>query len=128
MSHFSITKLKIKIKNEAILKRSIEEIAKRTNGEIVTTITDYYGNLKTDFIIAFRNPEFQRGVGVRINNGELELIGDFWGVSKEKIEELKKNIAQTYTKNATIQALKQMNYNVNISETKNKIHITAWRI
>jgi hypothetical protein len=45
MSHFSLIKIKIKIKNPnvALLKRAVELIAKEIGGEVVSRINDYYG-------------------------------------------------------------------------------------
>jgi PDZ domain-containing secreted protein len=128
MSHFSIAKVKVQVKNIDLLKKSIQEVIQKLNGEQVSAIYDYYGNKQTNFIIAFKNQIFHRGVGIRINEkGEIELVGDFWGIQHEEVEKLKQMITQTYTKNATIQALKQLNYNVQVNEAQNKVHISAWR-
>jgi hypothetical protein len=128
MSHFSIAKIKVQIKNIDLLKKSIQEIIEKTNGVQVQEIYDYYGNKQKDFVIAFKNQTFHRGVGIKVNErGEIELVGDFWGIPRDEIEKLKQMIVQTYTKNATIQALKQLNYNVQVNEAQNKVHISAWR-
>jgi hypothetical protein len=128
MSHFSIAKIKVQIKNIDLLKKSVQEIMQKINAEQVNAIYDYYGNKQTNFLIAFKNSTFHRGVGLRVNEkGELELVGDFWGIPRDEVEKLKHLIAQTYTKNATIQALKQLNYNVQVNEQQNKVHISAWR-
>jgi len=128
MSHFSIVKTKVVIKNQNLLKKTVQEIIQKTNGKEVQAIYNYYGDKQTDFLIAFKNSDFPRGVGISVNTkGEIEIKGDFYGIPNSKIEELQKELTQGYTKNAIEFALKQMNYNIQqVSEVKGNIHITAW--
>jgi hypothetical protein len=128
MSHFSIAKVKVQVKNPNLLKKTVQEIIQKTNGVQVQEIYDYYGNKQTDFLIAFKNSDFPRGVGIRVNEkGEIEIKGDFYGIPNSKIEELQRGLVQGYTKNTIEFALKRMNYNIQqVSEVKGNIHITAW--
>jgi len=124
MSHFSI--LKIILRNPVIplLKQSVEAIAKEVNGTIVNEIRDYYGNVRSDFIIAMKSDVFYRGIGVKVNEkGEVELIGDFWGVSQKEVEKFKQLLVQNYTALAIQQSLMQLGYQVQSQKVQDKVYI-----
>ena len=128
MSHFSYIKVQIKNPNIDILKMSIQELAKDINGEVVGEIVDWYGNVRSDFIIGIRNKVFQRGVGIKINrNGEVELVGDFYLI-EHHVNDLLEKIVMYYTKNATAYALSQMGYNVQQSKSEDKILLYAYQM
>ena len=124
MSHFSI--LKIILKNPVIplLKQSVEAIAKEVGGKIVSEIRDYYGNVRSDCIIAMKSDIFHRGIGIKLNEkGEVEIIGDFWGVSQREVEKFKQLLVQNYTTLAIQQSLLQMGYQVQSQKVKDKVYI-----
>jgi len=129
MSHYSIAKLKLKNVNVNLLKKTIEELARELNGEIVSEISDYYGNKRTDFIVGIRTPEMYRGVGIRVNdNGELEIIGDFFGHNYEReVQKFQNLLVQNYTANAVKTALAQLNYNVQMKKQATNIVVEGWR-
>ena len=128
MPHFSYIKVQIKNPNIDILKMSIQELAKDINGEVVGEIVDWYGNVRSDFIIGIRNKVFQRGVGIKINrNGEVELVGDFYLI-EHHVNDLLEKIVMYYTKNATAYALSQMGYNVQQSKSEDKILLYAYQM
>jgi hypothetical protein len=124
MSHFSI--LKIILRNPVIplLKEAVKAIAKETNGQIVSEINDYYGRVRSDFIIAIKNSTFHRGIGVNVNqNGEVELIGDFWSIPQREIEKFKQLLVQNYTALAIQQSLMQLGYQVQSQKVQDKIYV-----
>ena len=125
MSHFSISKIKIKNPNVELLKQAVEQLAQELNGEIVNEIKDFYGNIMKDFIIAIRTPTLSRGVGVSVSkDGELQLIGDFFGVHSAA-EAFQKNLVKTYTALAVAKSLQSLGYNVQAQKQKEKVVIYA---
>jgi hypothetical protein len=124
MSHFSI--LKIILRNPVIplLKEAVKGIAKETNGQIVSEIRDYYGRVTSDFVIAMKNEVFHRGIAVKINEkGEVEIIGDFWGIPQREVEKFKQLLVQNYTVLAIQQSLMQMGYQVQSQKVQDKIYV-----
>jgi hypothetical protein len=127
VSHYSLIKIRIKNPNIALLKKAVEELAKEEGGKTVKEIHDYYGNARTDFVIAIVTPTFHRGVGIKVNNGNVEIVGDFWGINDSEIQKLQEKIVQHYTANAVTTALSTMNYNVKKEKIKDQIVIEGWR-
>jgi len=128
MSHFSIIKISIKNPDIELLKRVVEEIAKELNAEIVNTIRDFYGNA-LNVTIGIRNNVFRRGIGVKINEkGEIEIVGDFYGVPASEIENFKQLLTQYYTTYALTSSLVQLGYNVQTQKVNDKIYIRAYTL
>jgi hypothetical protein len=128
MSHFSIIKISIKNPDIELLKRVVEEIAKELNAEIVNTIRDFYGNA-LNVTIGIRNNVFRRGIGVKINEkGEIEIVGDFYGVSASEIEKFKQLLTQYYITYALTSSLVQLGYNVQTQKVNDKIYIRAFSL
>jgi hypothetical protein len=124
MSHFSIIKITIKNPSIPLLRQSIEAIAKETNGQIVNEVKDYYGNVRGDCVIAMKNEVFHRGIGVKINDkGEVEIVGDFWGIPHREVEKFKQLLAQNYTTLAIQQSLMQLGYQVQTQKIQDKIYV-----
>jgi molybdopterin converting factor small subunit len=124
MSHFSLIRIKIKNPSTQLLKKTVEVIAKEVNGEVINSVRDYYGNVRADFIIGVKNNTFHRGVGVKINErGEVELIGDFWGIPNSEVERFKQLLVQNYTTLAIQESLIQLGYNVQTQKVQDKIYV-----
>jgi hypothetical protein len=129
MSHFSIIKIVLKNPVIPLLKQSIEAIAKETNGQIISEIKDYYGNIRSDYIIAMKNDVFFRGIGIKVNEkGEVELIGDFWGISQREVEKFKQLLVQNYTTLAIQQSLMQLGYNVQTQKVQDKVYVRGFAL
>jgi len=125
MSHFSICKIKIRNPNIELLKQAVEQLAKELNGEIVTEIRDFAGNVRTDFLMAVKTPQLYRGVGIQVTErGEVKLVGDFWRV-EYAAKVFEKNLVKTYTTLALSQTLSQMGYRLNVQKAKEKVMIYA---
>jgi hypothetical protein len=123
MSHFSLIRIKIKNPNVALLKRAVELIAKEIGGEVVSRINDYYGRTM-DCIVGIKSADFPRGIGVKINsNGEVEVVGDFWKVRPDAVENFQKALVQYYTALAMQQALAQLGYQVQVNKVNDKVHV-----
>jgi hypothetical protein len=124
MSHFSIIKIILKNPVTPLLKQSIEMIARETNGQVIGEIRDYYGNIRGDCVIAMKNDIFHRGIGIKINErGEVEIVGDFWGIPQKEVEKFKQLLAQNYTTLAIQQSLMQLGYQVQTQKIQDKIYV-----
>jgi len=124
MSHFSLIKIKIKNPSVQLIKKAIEIIAKETNGEVVNSVRDYYGNTRSDIILGIKNSTFFRGIGVKVNEkGEVEIVGDFWNIPQSEVEKFKQLLVQNYTTLAIQQSLVQMGYQVQVQKVQDKVYV-----
>jgi hypothetical protein len=123
VSHFSLIKIKIKNPNTALLKRAVELVAKELGGEVVSEVRDFYGRTM-DCIVGLVNDTFRRGIGVRLGSaGEVELVGDFWGVPSSAVERFKRLLVQNYAALAMSAALASMGYQVQAQRMQERIYI-----
>jgi len=123
MSHFSLVKVKIKNPNAQLLKRAVELIAKELGGQVTEEVRDYYGNAM-NVVAGIVNNVFPRGVGVKVNErGEVEIVGDFWGVPKAEVQKFQQLLTQYYTAMAVQQALSALGYRVEVQEQKQRERI-----
>lgn len=111
MSHYAITKIQLKGVQRPLLKRALERLARRMDGQLVNAIEDYYGRTRTDFDYAIKTPKLYRGVGVRVRNGEVELIGDVWGY-KQAYDNFMDALVMEYTAVAIEDAMAEMGMQV----------------
>jgi hypothetical protein len=123
MSHFSLIKIKIRNPNLTLLRKAVEMVAEEVGGELVTTIRDYYGRTM-ECAAALKNSTFKRGVGVRVNErGEVEVVGDFWGVPRSEVERFQQLLVRNYTALALQTALAQLGYQVQLHRLQDKIFV-----
>jgi hypothetical protein len=123
MSHFSLVKIKIRNPNLTLLRKAVEMVAEEIGGQVVTTIRDYYGNTM-ECVTAVKSEVFKRGVGIRINEkGEVEVVGDFWGVPKSEVERFQQLLVRNYTALALQSALAQLGYQVQVQKVQDKIFV-----
>jgi len=128
ISHISLIKIKIKNPNKELLKKTIEELAKEMNGSITNSVRDFYGNTY-NVILAVKNEDFKFGIGVKVNeNGEVEIVGDFYKVPRHKIEEFQQKLIQRYTSNALQLALIQLGFQTQTQKLQDKIIVRAWSL
>jgi predicted XRE-type DNA-binding protein len=123
MSHFSLIKIRIKNPNLAMLKRAVEMVAEELGGQVTTTIHDYFGRTM-ECAAAVKGEVFKRGVGVRVNEkGEVEVVGDFWGVPKSEVERFQQLLVRNYTALALQTALAQLGYQVQVQRVQDKVFL-----
>jgi hypothetical protein len=123
MSHFSLVKIKIRNPNLALLRKAVEMVAEEIGGQVVTTIRDYYGNTM-ECVTAVKNSTFTRGIGVRVNErGEVEIVGDFWGVPRQEVERFQQLLVRNYTALALTQTLSALGYQVQAQKVHDRIFI-----
>jgi len=113
MSHFSISKIRLRNPNRELLAQAVKQLAKDLGFEIVDKIVDFNGNTRTDFVIGIKNKVFHRGVGIKEDGS---LIGDFWGIPTAEREKLARKIVQYYTTNAVVFSLRSMGYNIQVQK------------
>jgi hypothetical protein len=125
MSHFSLIKVSIKNPILSLLKRTIEEVARELNAEIVHQIHDYYGRARTDIVVGLKNNVFRRGVGLIVTQDGVQLVGDFYNIPASQLERLKRMIVQAYTALAISDCLALLGYSVSAQKVQDKIYITG---
>ncbi|MEM3793289.1 MAG: hypothetical protein QXS76_00120 [Candidatus Bathyarchaeia archaeon] len=125
MSHFALIGIKIRNPNLQLLRAAIERVAKELGAQAVKEIEDFYGNKNRDFIMAIRSPAFRRGIGVKVEGGEVKVVGDFYGVSQSALENFQNALARQYAALATVAALNRIGYRPTIQQVGNKILIRA---
>jgi len=125
MSHWMIARIKIRNPNLQLLRQVLHDLVKELGGEIVQSITDYYGRQRSDFLIGVRTPHIPNGVGVRVDEkGELQLIGDFYGYGGA-VREFQRLLQQNYVASATAMALQRLGYQVTQQKAQDKVFIRA---
>lgn len=124
MSHFSVSKIKVRNPNTDLLKQVAHQLVTEMNGQLVSEIRSMEGNKETNFLTAFKTASLPYGVGVRVKNGEVELVGDFWGKSQEK-KRLEAELTKNYTASAISLTLRNMGYQVHAQRAKQKVVLVA---
>lgn len=125
MSHFSFLNVKISNPDISILKRAIEILARELNGSVSDAVYDYYGN-KMSVIAGVVGGSFRRGIGVVINNdGGVSVVGDFYGVSRDAVDDFVARLTQLYTSIAIAESLRELGYSVVSEEHLGQIYIRA---
>lgn len=123
MSHFSLVRIKIKNPNTALLKRAVELVAKELGGEVVSQVRDYYGR-SMDVVAGVVSDTFFRGVGVRVNErGEVEVVGDFYGVPIAQRVRFQELLVQNYAALSIQTALAQLGYHVQAQKVQGRIFV-----
>ncbi len=100
-----------------LLEDAVKIAAEELGGELSTNIRDYYGRkLRCDWGIVTEG--FPRGVGVRVSrsDGEVTFAYDSYGGYDAIAEKICDSIAQNYTALAVTEALRSLNYQVDLSE------------
>ena len=125
MSCIKMVKVDIVNPNIGILEQTMKEIASITGGELVRHVVDYYGN-REEVLMGIRNSVFHRGIGVKISaNGQVQVVGDFWGIPRSEVKRFRQMLVQRYTANALAYALGTMGYSVAKQEAEEQILIRA---
>ena len=126
MSHYSLVKVKIKNVNESVLRQAIQELCKHFQFQVVNQVEDFYGHPRTDFLIGIKNRDYPRGVGIKLENGQITLVGDFYNTyGPQHISQL---ISQYYTIQALKVGLKKIGYNPRVVKNGEKVLIHAFAV
>ena len=128
MSHISLIRIKLKNPNRELLKKTVKELAAELKATITTNVKDFGGET-TSVFIGIMNETFKNGIGINIDkNGEVQIVGDFWGVKKKEVENFQQKLIQRYTANALQLSLKQLGYQTQAQKVKEKIVVRAWSL
>ena len=110
MSHISVLRVR-ELKNAVVnlLEKALEIVAEKLNCELVRggVVTDYLGRAeKADFVLQIPGPGRANGIGIRIRNGTVELVGDVYG-REELFQKVQQLLVQYYTALAVVEAAKR---------------------
>lgn len=120
MSQLRRCAVSIKQVNEALVKATMEALAKFLNGQVVTQVQDASGRW-AKVVAGVMAPGLGgiRGFGVTITDGQVAVVGDDWQQSM-RIEQFKKLFENFYTSVAVQRALNTMGYQTNATVMPNK--------
>lgn len=101
-----------------LMREAIEVTAQEYGGTVADRITDAYGQtVRCDFALV--TPDFPRGVGVRVGpGGDVTFVYDHYGGYQRVASQLCERVVQNYSSLAVAKALKEMNYSVQVEETR----------
>jgi hypothetical protein len=107
-----------------LMQEAVEVTAQETGGRLAGTILDAYGGeVRCPFAVT--TPQFPRGVGVRVRNGEVSFVYDAYDEKGQGFRrcaaEIAERITQNYTALAVAKALREMNYSVEIDESQEAV-------
>ncbi len=105
-----------------LLGQAVQAAANDLGGEVSNNVRDYYGRrLRCDWGIV--TPDFPRGVGVRVarNTGEVTFTFDSYGGFERAAERICEAITQTYVTLAVSEALRSLNYRVDLQEEQHAV-------
>lgn len=111
------------IKNPSIelVKQAVNAIVKLHNGQIVSEVRRYGGwTIPVD--LGFIIPGIERGIGIKVENGELVFICDPYA-KEEMYDKARAELIKLYKTIAVQKALQSLGYNVNIQQVKDNIVI-----
>lgn len=114
MSHYGIYKTSIKCANHEIAKRAVELVAKKYGVEASQSIRTYYRNEKV--LAGFNSDLVQYGIGVRIENNKLVIVGDSF--KSKDFDRIRKEIEDRYKAICFSRALNSLGYTVNVTENQ----------
>ena len=106
-----------------LLREAGEAAAQDLGGQVVSTVTDYYGrHVPVDLGII--TPKWPRGVGIRVSpvNGEVSFVYDPYEDRRGAAKKIAETVTQNYTALAVAQALRAMNYEVEMDQIAESDH------
>ncbi len=124
MSHFSVSKVKISNPETNLLRQVVEQMVREMDGKLVMQLRSMEGEVRSDFLVGFTATTMPYGVGVKVVNGQVELVGDFWGREQEK-EALQKELTKNYTAAAIATTMRKMGYRVQAQKTPRTVVLIA---
>lgn len=100
-----------------LLEKALRVTAEEFGGELKEGIVDYYGNYQAcDFALV--TLAFPRGLGVKVSpvTGEVRFLYDPYGGYEGHARRLQDALTQNYTALAVAEALRTLNYEVEMEE------------
>jgi len=131
MSHLSVCKTKIQNPNKELLKRALEDIARKIGATLRenTTVYGWSGSEHVDFLLQKNGKGGANGFGIKVTPNGIEVIGDEWAFNyKIKLDELSREIEQRYTMYAIMTAAAELGLNISgMTETQEGIVLELTR-
>jgi len=102
-----------------LLRQAVAAVAEEHDGRLGDHIEDYFGR-RMDCDFAAATPACPRGVGVKVaaDTGEVAFLVDPYGGLEETARRLIQEIEQNYVALAVAQALRDLNYQVDVGERR----------
>lgn len=102
-----------------ILCDAVRAVAEELNGVVCDEILDFFGRPRR-CAIAVRTPHFPRGVGIEVcpKTGLVSFLYDDYGECQIDPGMIANRITQTHVAFAVARALQDLNYSVEIGESK----------
>ena len=114
MSHYGIYKTSIKCANPEIAKRAIALVAKKYGVEASESIRTFYKSEKV--LAGFNTAKIPYGIGVRIQNNRLVIVGDRW--KYREFDKVRKEIEDRYKDIVFNKELNKLGYSVKVTENE----------
>jgi hypothetical protein len=130
LSHIASYKTKIKVNASCetrtareqdptwrLLRQAVETAAQDLGGRVTEEITDYYGQ-RTQVVYGVQTPQWARGVGVKVSPvGAVTFIYDPYDDYRREARKIAETISQNYATLAVAQALRTLNYEVEMDRS-----------
>jgi hypothetical protein len=103
-----------------VLRQAVQAVAEAHGGRTDATVSDVFGRpVRCD--IGLHLPEFRAGIGLRVDRrtGQLQFLYDAYGKHPAAIQALTDEIVQNHASLAVAQALRSLNYQVDLEESGN---------
>lgn len=120
MSHVSVFRTKISNVNGQVLREAMQGLAQQLRAELFVRqgVKDIYVVVHGDYVLRLPNG---RVIGVKVNDGQLQIVGDPYGW-KSEFNQLSQKIVQTYVHFALLKQLQEMGYQLqNVQEIEGVI-------
>ena len=103
------------------MQQAVNAIVKLHKGQLISEVRKYGGEtIPVD--LGFTIPGIERGIGLKIENGELVFICDPYA-KEEMYDNARAELIKLYKTIALQKALSKLGYNVNIQQVKDAIVI-----
>ena len=112
----------LKTVDETIAKHAMADLARELNDWTTTVVSDYYGR-KTTVITGLS----RLGYGVKLEDGEVKIVGDPY-MKSMSLEEFRKKFVQRYTAVAMSVALSRLGFITNETKAGKNYVIVGTRV
>lgn len=111
----------IKNPSAEVMQQAINAIVKLHEGQLISEVRKYGGEtIPVD--LGFTIPGIERGIGIKVENGELVFVCDPFA-KEEMYDNARAELIKLYKTIAVQKALQNLGYNVNIQQVKDNIII-----
>ena len=118
--------LAIKNANPELLKRAVEQIAKDMKLQTTTRVTLYNGSQPQSVLTGIQGEGCENGLGVRIKNGQIEVVGDDYNSDVIKMEQFQQRVTQSYKAVSYQAQLVKQGYSTTVSyQAQQKRYVLA---